>query len=44
MQKGVLDIKFVDKDHQWDDIFTKPLIEEHFVCIREYLNMTSLSD
>jgi len=24
VQKGVLDIQFIDTDHQWADIFTKP--------------------
>jgi len=44
VQKGGFDIKFVDTNHQWVDIFTKPLSEERFICIREHLNMTSLSD
>jgi len=26
VQKGILDIQFIDTDHQWADIFTKPLI------------------
>jgi len=44
MQKGVFDTKFVDIDHQWVDTFTKPLSKECFICIREHLNMTSLSN
>ena len=27
MAKGVFDIKFVDTDYQWIDIFTKPLLK-----------------
>ena len=30
VQKGVLDIQFIDTDHQWADIFTKPLNKMHF--------------
>lgn len=26
--KGVIDIQFIDIDHQWADIFTKPLTIE----------------
>ena len=43
-KKSVFDIKFVDTDHQWVDVFTKPLSEDHFVYIREYLNMVGLLD
>ena len=25
IQKGILSLKFIDTDHQWADIFTKPL-------------------
>ena len=25
VQKGILDIQFIDTEHQWADIFTKPL-------------------
>ena len=28
MQKGDIELEFVSTDHQWADIFTKPLIEE----------------
>jgi hypothetical protein len=28
VQKGILLLKFVDIDHQWADIFTKPLAED----------------
>ena len=44
VQKCVFDIKLVDIDHQWVDIFTKPLFEECFIYIREHLNMTTLLD
>ena len=27
VQKGILEIKFIDTDHQWADIFTKPLVK-----------------
>jgi len=41
MPKIVFDIKFVDTDDQWVDIFTKPLFGDRFICIREHLNMVS---
>ena len=44
MQKGVFDIKFEDTDHQWADIFTKALPEEHLIFIRSHLVMVDLSD
>ena len=28
VQKGILDIQFIDTEHQWADIFTKPLTVE----------------
>ena len=39
IQKGVFDIQFVDTDHQWADIFTKPLSEERFNFIRKHLSV-----
>ena len=39
VQKGVLDIQFIDIDHQWADIFTKPLTVERFNFIKKNLNM-----
>jgi len=39
VQKGTLDIPFIDIDHQWADIFTKPLIVERFNFIKKNLNM-----
>ena len=44
VQKGVFYMKFIDIDHQWDDIFTKPLSKDCFICINKHLNMVSLSD
>ena len=44
MQKGVFDIKFVDTDHQWVDIFTKALPEECLIFIRNHLGMVELLD
>ena len=43
-KKGIFDIKFVDIDHQWADIFTKALAEERFNFIKENLGLVSLSD
>jgi len=44
VQKGILDIQFIDTKHQWDDIFTKPLIVERFDFIKKNLNMHFVSD
>ena len=38
-QKGVLFLKFIDTDHQWADIFTKPLAEDRFNFILKHLSM-----
>jgi len=35
VQKGILDIQFVDTDHQWADIVTKPLTVERFNFIKK---------
>ena len=35
VQKGILDIKFIDTEHQWADIFTKPLTVEIFDFIKK---------
>ena len=43
-KKSVFDIKFVDTNHQWVDIFTKPLSGDPFVCIREHLNIVGPSN
>ena len=39
VQKGVITLKFIDTDHQWADIFTKPLVEDRFSLILKHLNM-----
>ena len=44
VQKGVLDIQFIDTDHQWADIFTKPLTVERFNFIKKNLNMHFVSE
>ena len=44
MQKCVFDIKFVDTDHQWADIFTKALPEERLNFVINNLGMVKLSD
>jgi len=38
-----LDIQFIDTEHQWADIFTKPLIVERFDYIKKNLNMHFVS-
>ena len=44
VQKGILNIKFVDTDHQWTDIFTKPLTEDRFNFIKKNLNFHFIKD
>jgi len=44
VQKGVLDIQFIDTDHQWADIFNKPLTVERFNFIKKNLNMHFVSE
>jgi len=44
VQKGILDIQFIDIEHQCTDIFTKPLIVEIFDFIKKNLNMHFVSD
>lgn len=39
IQKGVIDIQFIDTAHQWADIFVKPLAIERFDFIKNNLNM-----
>jgi len=39
IQKGILNLTFVDTDHQWADIFTKPLPEDRFKFILKNINM-----
>jgi len=44
VQKGILDIQFIDTKQQWADIFTKPLTVERFDFIKKNLNMHFVSD
>ena len=44
VQKWVLDIQFIDIDHQWADIFTEPLTVERFNFIKKNLNMHFVSE
>ena len=39
IQKGILHLKFIDTDHQWVDVFTKPLSEYMFNFILKHLSM-----
>ena len=39
VQKGIVTLKFIDTEHQWADIFTKPLAEDKFLFILENLNI-----
>jgi hypothetical protein len=44
VQKGIFDIQFIDTEHQWADIFNKPLTVERFDFIKKNLNMHFVSD
>jgi len=44
VQKGILEIQFIDTEHQWANIFTKPLTVERFDFIKKNLNMHFVSD
>jgi len=44
VQKGVIDIQFIDIEHQWVDIFTKLLVVEQFDFIKKNLNMHFISE
>ncbi|WJX50151.1 hypothetical protein P8452_36497 [Trifolium repens] len=44
VQKGTIDIQFIDTEHQWADIFTKPLAIERFDFIKMNLNMHYISE
>ncbi|WJX39850.1 hypothetical protein P8452_27360 [Trifolium repens] len=44
VQKGTIDIQFIDTEHQWADIFTKPLAIERFDFIKKKLNMHYISE
>ena len=38
-QKGIICLKFIDIDHQWVDVFTKPFAEDRFNFILKHLSM-----
>ena len=42
--KGIVRLKFIDTDHQWIDIFNKPLVEDIFVFILRNLKMEVFLD
>jgi hypothetical protein len=44
VQKGVIEIQFIDAEHQWADIFTKPLAIDRFDFIKKNLNMVFVSE
>ncbi|KAK2445742.1 putative mitochondrial protein [Trifolium repens] len=44
VQKGTIDFQFIDTEHQWADIFTKPLAIERFDFIKKNLNMHYISE
>jgi len=44
VKKGILDIQFIDIEHQCANIFTKPLTVEIFDFIKKILNMHFVSD
>jgi len=44
VQKGILDIQFIDTKHQWADIFTKHLTIDRFYFMKKNLNMHFMSD
>ena len=44
VQKGTINIQFIDTEHQWADIFTKPLAIERFDFIKKNLNMHFITE
>ena len=36
IQKGILNLDYVDTNHQWADIFTKPLSKDRYKFIEKY--------
>ena len=40
VQKGNIELRFINIENQIADIFTKPLAEDHFYHIKNILNMT----
>ena len=39
IQKGILNLKFINTDHQWANVFTKPLSEDRINFILKHLSM-----
>ena len=39
IQKGIISLKFIDTDHQWVYVFTKPLSKDRFKFILKHLSM-----
>ena len=39
VQNGDIEVEFVSIDHQWAEIFSKPLIEDRFCTIQQKINM-----
>src|SRR3954452_12698356 len=44
VQKGLLSLNFVDTEHQWAAIFTKPLAEDMFKFILKNISMDLCSE
>ena len=44
VQKGTIDIQFIDSEHQWADIFTKPLTIAKFDFIKKNLNTVFVAE
>ncbi|KAI5410849.1 hypothetical protein KIW84_056117 [Lathyrus oleraceus] len=38
VHKGIINLKFIDRDYQWDDIFTKPFAKYNFFHSEEFKN------
>jgi hypothetical protein len=43
VQKGEIELIFIDTENQLADIFTKPLVEDRFNFLRDKLSIISLS-
>ena len=44
VQKGTVDLQFVTTDDQLADIFTKPLVEDRLVRLRNLLGMVFIKE
>ncbi|RDX86028.1 Copia protein, partial [Mucuna pruriens] len=44
IQKGILDMKFISTNEQLADIFTKPLLEDKLIHIRDLLGMKFMNE